>query len=142
MGYRPVKLTPAEQDSVLSIVCMSPHSLLVRPRDATDAAIPVLGNRVLLYWILLHPSWKQCTVVRPSEMTQLEVRYRYQTAPAAAEMRAINAIREVYGIRKIVFDENQKIVRVEFDASRLKEPVVAGLLRRAGLDLSEAIALA
>jgi len=75
-------------------------------------------------------------------MTQLEVRYRYQTAPAAAEMRAINAIREVYGIRKIVFDENQKIVRVEFDASRLKEPVVAGLLRRAGLDLSEAIALA
>ncbi len=75
-------------------------------------------------------------------MTQLEVRYRYQTAPAAAEMRAINAIREVYGIRKIVLDEKQKTVRVEYDASRLKEPVVAGLLRRAGLDLSEMIVLA
>ena len=75
-------------------------------------------------------------------MTQLEVRYRYQTAPGAAEMRAINAIREVYGIRKIAFDESQKVVRVEYDASRLKEPVVAGLLRRAGLDLLETIALA
>lgn len=74
-------------------------------------------------------------------MTQLEVRYRYQTAPADAEMRAINAIREVYGIRKIAFDESQKIVRVEYDASRMKEPVVAGLLRRAGLDLLETIAL-
>ena len=75
-------------------------------------------------------------------MTQLEVHYRYQTAPAAAEMRAIDAIREVYGIRRIKFDEVQKIVRVEYDASRLKEPIVAGLLRRAGLDLSEKIALA
>ena len=74
-------------------------------------------------------------------MTQLEVRYRYQTAPAASEMRAINAIREVYGIRRILFDEAQKIVRIEYDASRLKEPVVAGLLRRAGLDLSERIVL-
>jgi hypothetical protein len=75
-------------------------------------------------------------------MTQLEVRYRYQTAPGAAEMRAINAMREVYGIRKVVFDESEKVVRVEYDASRLKEPAVAGLLRRAGLDLSETIALA
>jgi hypothetical protein len=75
-------------------------------------------------------------------MTQLEVHYRYHTAPAAAEMRAIDAIREVYGIRRILFDEVQKIVRVEFDASRLKEPVVAGLLRRAGVDLSEKIVLA
>ena len=75
-------------------------------------------------------------------MTQLEVQYRYQTAPAGPEMRAIDAIREVYGIRRIKFDEAQKIVRVEYDASRLNEPVVAGLLRRAGLDLSEKIALA
>lgn len=74
-------------------------------------------------------------------MTQLEVRYHYRTAPAAAEMRAVNAIREVYGIRKIILDEKQQIVRVEYDASRLKEPAVAALLRRAGLDLTEAIAL-
>ncbi|HZQ68526.1 MAG TPA: hypothetical protein VFA68_08405 [Terriglobales bacterium] len=75
-------------------------------------------------------------------MTQLEVRYRYQTAPAAAEVRAIDAIREVYGIRRILFNESEKTVRVEYDASRLKEPAVAALLRRAGLDVSSRIALA
>jgi hypothetical protein len=74
-------------------------------------------------------------------MTQLEVRYRYHTAPTAAEMRGIDAMREVYGIRKVLFDEAQRIVRVEFDASRLKEPAVAGLLRRAGVDLTERVDL-
>lgn len=75
-------------------------------------------------------------------MTQLDVRYRYNTPPTASEMRAIDAIREVYGVRRISFDESQRIVRVEFDASRLKEPVIAALLRRAGLDISEPLVLA
>jgi hypothetical protein len=34
------------------------------------------------------------------------------------------------------------MVRVEFDASRFKEPVIAGLLRRAGLELKERLVLA
>jgi len=42
-----------------------------------------------------------------------------------------------YGIRRILFNESERIIRVEFDASRFKEPVVAGLLRRTGLDLGE-----
>ena len=75
-------------------------------------------------------------------MTQLEVRYRYSPPLADAEMRALDAIREVYGIRRIVFDEKQRVVQVEFDASRLKEPVIAGLLRGAGLVLEERLALA
>ena len=75
-------------------------------------------------------------------MTQLDVRYRYNTPPTASEMRAIDAIREVYGVRRISFDESQRIVRVEFDASRLKEPVIAALLRRAGIDISEPLVLA
>jgi hypothetical protein len=74
-------------------------------------------------------------------MTQLEVAYSYRTAPGEAELRALDAVREVYGIRRISFDTKQQIVRVEFDASRLKEPVVAGLLRRAGMDLLEKQAL-
>jgi hypothetical protein len=40
------------------------------------------------------------------------------------------------------FDPKERIVHVEFDASRLKEPVVAGLLRQAGLDLQERLVLA
>lgn len=75
-------------------------------------------------------------------MTQLDVTYRYGTTPNEAEMRAIDNMREVYGIRRISFNEKEKTVRIEYDASRLKEPSVAGLLRRAGMDLKEKLALA
>ncbi|HEY1461831.1 MAG TPA: hypothetical protein VGF44_00260 [Terriglobales bacterium] len=75
-------------------------------------------------------------------MTQLDVSYRYVTAPNEAEMRAIDNMRDVYGIRRIAFNEKEKTVRVEYDASRLQEPVVAALLRRAGMDLKEKLALA
>jgi len=75
-------------------------------------------------------------------MTQLEVAYRYGTAPREAEMRALDSVREVYGIRRIKFDPKERIVRVEFDASRFKEPVIAGLLRQAGLDVQEKLVLA
>lgn len=75
-------------------------------------------------------------------MTQLEVAYRYVASPGEAEMRALDSVREVYGIRRIRFDEKERIVRVEFDASRLKEPVIASLLRQAGLDVQEKLVLA
>jgi len=74
-------------------------------------------------------------------MTQMEVAYRYGSAPGEAQMRALDNAREVYGVRRITFDEKQRIVKVEFDASRFKEPVIAGLLRRAGLDIGEKLAL-
>jgi hypothetical protein len=73
-------------------------------------------------------------------MTQLEVAYRYGTKPGEAAMRAIDSVREVYGVRRITFDERQSILRVEFDASRFKEPVIAALLRRAGVDVRERLA--
>ena len=75
-------------------------------------------------------------------MTQLEVAYRYGNPPTEAEMRAISALREVYGIRRITFDPTARTVRVEFDASRFKEPVIASLLREAGLDVQEKLVLA
>ena len=70
-------------------------------------------------------------------MTQLEVCFRYGAAPGEATMRAIDTMRDVYGVRRVTFDESQRTVRVEFDASRLKEPAIAALLRRAGIDLRE-----
>jgi hypothetical protein len=70
-------------------------------------------------------------------MTQLEVAYRYGATPGEAEMRALDSVREVYGIRRMRFDPKERIVRVEFDASRFKEPVIAGLLREAALDVQE-----
>jgi hypothetical protein len=75
-------------------------------------------------------------------MTQMEVRFRYGAAPGEAELRAMDAVRDVYGIRRVSLDEKERIIRVEYDASRLKEPTVAALLRRAGIDVGEKLVLA
>jgi hypothetical protein len=70
-------------------------------------------------------------------MTQLDVLYRYGAAPSEAAMLAIAKVREVYGVRQLGFDEAAKTVRIEYDATRLTEPVIHQLLRRAGLDVVE-----
>ena len=75
-------------------------------------------------------------------MTALDVVFRYGATPGEAEIRAIAPLRDVYGIRRVTLDEKERTVRVEYDASRLKEPAVASLLRRAGFDLREKIGLA
>ena len=75
-------------------------------------------------------------------MTYLEVAYRYQTPPGEAELRAIDSIREVYGIQYIQFNENERTVRVLFDASRLKGDSVAKLLRQAGIDVQDQLVVA
>ncbi len=74
-------------------------------------------------------------------MTALDVVFRYGSQPGESEMRALNRMREVYGIRRILLDEKQQTIRIEFDASRLTEDIVAGLLRRAGIDVVQKVAL-
>jgi hypothetical protein len=68
-------------------------------------------------------------------MTYLEVAFGYGGTPGETELRAIDSVREVYGIRRVHFDERNRTVRVEYDASRLKQPAVERLLRQAGIDL-------
>ena len=75
-------------------------------------------------------------------MTYLEAAYRYQTPPGEAALRAIDSVREVYGIQRITFDEKERTVRVLFDASRLKSDAVARLLRQSGIDVQEQLVLA
>jgi hypothetical protein len=70
-------------------------------------------------------------------MTQLDVLYRYGVPPTEAAALAVARIREVYGVRQLAFDEAEKTVRVEYDATRLNEPMIHQLLRRAGLDIVE-----
>ena len=72
-------------------------------------------------------------------MTQLDVLYRYGVPPTEAVALAIAKIREVYGVRRIEFDEAERTVRVEYDATRLTGPTVHQLLRRAGLDIVEIV---
>ena len=75
-------------------------------------------------------------------MTYLEVVFRYGPVPGENEMRAIDGMREVYGVRRVQFTERERTVRVEFDASRLKAEAVARLLREAGVDVRERLELA
>lgn len=75
-------------------------------------------------------------------MTYLEAAFRYHTTPGETELRAIDTVREVYGIQRIQFNEKERTVRVTFDASRLKTDAVAKLLRQAGIDVQDQLVLA
>ena len=75
-------------------------------------------------------------------MTYLEVLFNYGSLPGERELQAIDSMREVYGIRRVQFNHKTRTVRVEFDASRLKQDAVAKLLRNAGIDVREQVALA
>lgn len=75
-------------------------------------------------------------------MTYLEVVFNYASLPGESELRAIDSMREVYGIQRVHFNEKDRTVRVQFDASRLNRDAVAKLLRQAGIDVREPVALA
>jgi hypothetical protein len=75
-------------------------------------------------------------------MTYLDVVFQYGAAPGESALRAIDGMREVYGVRRVQFNEKDRTVQVEFDASRLKGEGVAKLLRQAGIDVREPVVLA
>jgi hypothetical protein len=75
-------------------------------------------------------------------MTYLDVVFHYVSLPGENELRAIDGMREVYGIRSVLFNEKDQTVRVGYDASRLKQDAVANLLRQAGIDVDETVVLA
>lgn len=70
-------------------------------------------------------------------MTYLDVTFNYFSQPGENELRAIDGMREVYGVRSVKFNEKDRTVRVEFDASRLNQDAVVKMLRQAGIDVRE-----
>ena len=74
-------------------------------------------------------------------MTSVDVVFKYLYAPTEGVMRAMDNVREVYGIRRIRFSEAERTIRVEYDATRLDQDSVAALLRRTGLELGEKLEL-
>jgi len=74
-------------------------------------------------------------------MTQLDVLFRYGANPSEQVVFALSKVRDVYGLRRLEVREADKTVRVEYDASRLNEALIYQLLRRAGLDIVETVAL-
>jgi len=75
-------------------------------------------------------------------MTSVEVMFRYGMPPGETEMSAMAQFNDVYGIRRVRMNEKEKTILVEYDATRLNETTVEGLLRSAGLDIREKLALA
>ena len=74
-------------------------------------------------------------------MTTVDVVFRYERTPSEAVVLGIARLREVYGIRRLEFLEAEKTVRVEYDSTRLTEPVVQQLLRRGGLEVGEKVVM-
>jgi hypothetical protein len=74
-------------------------------------------------------------------VTLMDVTFQYRIPPREHQMAAIGCVREVYGVRKLAFNEAKRTVTVEYDISRLAEDDIAGLLRGAGLDISAPIRL-
>jgi len=74
-------------------------------------------------------------------MTTVEVMFRFSMPPGEKEMSALGKMYDVYGIRRVQFKERERTIRVEYDATRLNEAVVENLLRSAGIDVREKLAL-
>jgi hypothetical protein len=72
-------------------------------------------------------------------MTRVDGTFYYGSSPRESAWRAIDDIRDVYGIQGLSFDDNSHAIHVEYDASRLTEGDVAALLRDAGVDLQERV---
>ncbi|HEX8800626.1 MAG TPA: hypothetical protein VF772_18545 [Terriglobales bacterium] len=75
-------------------------------------------------------------------MTTVDVLFRYGAQPDENVMSAYGQLSDVYGIRKLRLEESDRTIRVEYDATRLTEAKVEGLLRAAGFDITEKLALA
>ena len=74
-------------------------------------------------------------------MTAVEVLFRYGMPPSETEMTALGQMSDVYGIRQVRFNQQERTIRVEYDATRLNESTVENLLRSAGFDVQERLAL-
>jgi hypothetical protein len=66
-------------------------------------------------------------------MTSLEIVFPYEGCIGERESRAAAAIRDVYGIWGLRFNEKERSITVDYDASRLTPANIAFLLRNAGV---------
>ena len=71
--------------------------------------------------------------------TNVDVRFRYTQHPSEDTMRAVADLYDVYGIRRVRLNREERSVLVEYDATRLGVANVFQLLRRAGLSVTEQI---
>jgi len=75
-------------------------------------------------------------------MTFLEIVLSYEPPVGERELGSLNAMRDVYGIRAVKFNQRINTVAVEYDASRLTKGDIEFMLRNAGIRLRNPIARA
>ena len=75
-------------------------------------------------------------------MTNVDIVLRYALPPSESVSFALAKTRDVYGIRRLSFDREALTLRVEYDATRLNAAAVTRLVRNAGLQVVEEVALA
>jgi hypothetical protein len=70
-------------------------------------------------------------------MTTVDILLHYAAPPTEQVAMALARARDVYGIRRLSFDQKASTVLVEYDATRLNAAAVTKLVRDAGLELAE-----
>jgi hypothetical protein len=68
-------------------------------------------------------------------MTTVEIAFHYGAPPTEQVAMALARARDVYGIRHLNFDQAARILRIEYDATRLNAAAVTHLVRDAGLEI-------
>ena len=76
------------------------------------------------------------------QMTFLTALFPYKGPLHEREMRALDDVRDVYGIRIVSIDERKQRILVEYDASRLLQSDILFMLRNAGIRLQNDIGTA
>lgn len=74
-------------------------------------------------------------------MTTVEILFSYTSEPSENAALALANTKDVYGIRRLVFDRTARTLRVEFDATRLTAAAVTKLVREAGLEITAELPL-
>lgn len=68
-------------------------------------------------------------------MTLVDSTFYYDSSLKEDSWRALDDVRDVYGIHALSFDDKTHTIHVEYDASRLTQGDVAALLRDAGVNV-------
>ncbi len=72
-------------------------------------------------------------------MTTVQITFRYKGDFDPEALPRTQEDHGNYGIRQIRVDSERRFVTVEYDATRLKEPQVAAVLRRVGVPVVEQV---
>jgi hypothetical protein len=71
-------------------------------------------------------------------VTPVDGAFFYGLPLAERVLRALDRVRDVYGIRQLSVDEKGRTIQVKYDASRLTRNDVGALLHEAGTDVWKA----